>query len=181
MVRYRRDERAKTLETPQVPVVSHPNVSCRGRRRQFQSANTRDLIADHTRQDSNADPLPAHAPLDVAVVRSQDRSCVGETLDEPRDVGEVGRGWRDQPETGPIAIFRIGRLLGDVDAVFEPEEPPLNDIGSVERNGTKSDFGLPLGEAEPARAGQDFDVDIGVGFREIRQDRRQDLGPEPVS
>ncbi len=87
----------------------------------------------------------------------------------------------DQPEPLPIAIVGISRrLLGDVDAVFEPEEPPLNDIGSVERSGTKSDVGLPLGEAEPARAGQEFDVYIGVGIRVIRQDGRQDIGPEPV-
>jgi hypothetical protein len=37
-----------------------------------------------------------------------------------------------------------------------------------------------LGKVELARAGQDLDVDIGVGFREIRQDGRQYIGPEPV-
>lgn len=76
----------------------------------------------------------------------------------------------DQPEAGPIAIFRLLRLLRDVNAILKAEEPSLNYVGSVERNDTKSDVGLPLGEVEQARPGQDLDVDVGVGFREIRQD-----------
>jgi len=131
-------------------VISHPDVS-RGRRRgQFQSTDTGDLIADYAGQDGDPDALPTHAPLDVAVVRSQDRSRIGETLDEPSDIGELPgrRIVGDQPETGPVAIFGIRRLLGDIHAVFKPEEPPLNDIGSVELNDTESDVGLPLGEVE---------------------------------
>ena len=73
----------------------------------------------------------------------------------------------DQPEAGPVAIFGVSRLLGDVDAVFQPEEPPLNDIGSAERDETKSDVGLPLGKVEQACPGEDLNVDIGLGLREI--------------
>ena len=86
-------------------------------------------------------------------------------------LGQIGLGSLTLP-----ALLRAQQAL----ASLEPEEPPLNDIGSIERNGTKSDFGLPLGEAESARAGQDFNVDIGVCVREIHQDRRQDIGAEPV-
>jgi hypothetical protein len=58
MVRHRRDERAKTLKTPEVPVVSHPNFSRRRWRPRFQSTNAGDLIADHAGQDGDADVLP---------------------------------------------------------------------------------------------------------------------------
>jgi hypothetical protein len=58
-----------------------------------------------------------------------------------------------------VCPYRL--ILGDVDAVLEPEEPPLDDIGSVERNDAKGDVGLSLGEIEQTRARQDLDADIG--------------------
>lgn len=85
-----------------------------------------------------------------------------------------------EPESRPVTKSGLRCLLGDVGAVFEFKEPSLNDIGGVERNNTKSDVGVSLGKVKQARTSQYLDLDIGVDCREIRQDRREDVGPKPV-
>lgn len=124
MVRDGEDKRPKTLKTSQIPVISHPDVSRRRALREFQSANTRDLIAHDAGQDGDPNALLAHSCQEfrcfIAARISRSGNPRRARLDRvPGYVRElpcrsiVG----DQPETCPVAIFGVRRLLGDVDVV----------------------------------------------------------------
>ena len=57
-------------------MVPHPNVSRWRQRRQVQSTDTRDLVADHAGQDSDADAFPAHGLEGAAAFFPRDADAV---------------------------------------------------------------------------------------------------------